>query len=199
MLQRSSSTNGLYLCKILFCYTLCPLTAVIEGTRWIGDIRTLYQHSLHDCLRLRAVGRELRRPLLVGVLELAEVAAELVDMDEMFAHVGGKNDVDEPLAHHFVRVRVEVLEYVHSLVRMRQLEPKRGVVVFEDSRVIVQDGKITSGVTKVRAVSTWMVDVMDNGTNEANGLVNAVQQALDILLFKEKCSRLHNVRSMTEK
>lgn len=75
------------------------------------------------------------------------LTAEFVDMKKVFAHVSGKDHINEASSDSLVDLRIQIGQDVDPGVTVGQLEAKGAVVVFQDCSVIVEDGKITSRVT----------------------------------------------------
>ena len=127
------------------------------------------------------------------------LAAELVDVKEMFAHVRSEDDINQTGPHRLVDVTIQVGEDVDSLVWLGEFEPEGGVVVLQDRGVVVQDGQLTAAVTQEGAVATRVVDIVDNGawktelrhtlrpaelrTYQADDAVQVIQVVGDVLLF----------------
>ena len=84
------------------------------------------------------------------MVDPAEGRAELVHVHKVLRHVRGQHHIDEPLSEHLVRLWVEFLEDVHSVVGVGELEPESRVVILEDSGVVVENGKLTSRVAEER-------------------------------------------------
>ena len=100
----------------------------------------------------------------------AERCAELVHVHEVLRHVRGQHHIDQPLSEHLVRLRVELLEDVHPVVRVGELEAEGGVVILEDGGVVVEDRQLTPRVAEECRVPSGVVNVVDNGTNQADRL-----------------------------
>lgn len=66
----------------------------------------------------------------------------------MFGHVSGQNHVDDTLPHELVRVPVQVVKDVHTLVRRGKFEPQRGMMVLQYRDVIVQIGQFATRVAQ---------------------------------------------------
>ena len=104
------------------------------------------------------------------MLHPTEGCAEFVDMHKVLRHVGSQYNVDQPLPEHLVRLRVELLEDVHPVVRVGELEAEGGVVILEDGGVVVEDRQLTPRVAEECRVPSGVVNVVDNGTNQADRL-----------------------------
>ena len=85
-------------------------------------------------------------------------------MEEMFAHISGQYHVYQPSSDCLVHVGLQLGEDVDPGVAVGQLEAQGTVMVLQYSRVIVQDGQLTTRVTQVGRVSTWVVNIVDYGT-----------------------------------
>ena len=152
-------------------------------------------------LQSLAIPPQLSLPLVYGKssVVLPECCAELVDMYKVFAHVGGQDHIYQPLPEDLVGFRVQVLEDVDPLIRVGQLEAQCRVVVLQDGRVVVQDGQVAPRVAEEGGVPAGVVHVVDDGSDQADGFVNSVQQGLDGLLLKEVGGGLHHVCCMAER
>ena len=82
------------------------------------------------------------------MVDPAEGGAELVDVHKVLRHVCGQDHVDQTLPEHLVRLRVELLEDVHPVVGVGELEAQGRVVVLEDSGVVVQDRQLAPRVAE---------------------------------------------------
>lgn len=80
----------------------------------------------------------------------AERCAELVHVHEVLRHVRGQHHIDQPLSEHLVRLRVEFLEDVHSVVGVGELESECRVVILEDSSVVVENRQLAPRVAEER-------------------------------------------------
>ena len=85
---------------------------------------------------------------MVVVVHPAEGGAELVHVHKVLRHVRGQDHVDQTLPEHLVRLRVELLEDVHPVIGVGELEAKGRVVVLEDGGVVVQDRQLTPRVAE---------------------------------------------------
>ena len=82
------------------------------------------------------------------MVDPTEGGAKLVYMHKVLRHVRGQDHVDQTLPEHLVRLRVELLEDVHPVVGVGELEAKGRVVVLEDSGVVVQDRQLAPRVAE---------------------------------------------------
>ena len=82
------------------------------------------------------------------VVDPTEGGAEFVHVHKVLRHVGGQDHVDQTLPEHLVRLRVELLEDVHPVVGVGELEAKGRVVVLKDSGVVVQDRQLAPRVAE---------------------------------------------------
>ena len=79
-----------------------------------------------------------------------EGCAELVHVHEVLRHVRGQHHIDQPLSEHLVRLGVELLEDVHPVVGVGELESESRVVILEDSCVVVENRQLASRVAEER-------------------------------------------------
>ena len=82
------------------------------------------------------------------MVDPTEGGAKLVDVHKVLRHVRGQDHVDQTLPEHLVRLRVELLEDVHPVVGVGELESKGRVVVLEDGGVVVQDRQLAPRVAE---------------------------------------------------
>ena len=83
------------------------------------------------------------------ILNGLNLTDELVDMEEMLAHVGGQHHVDEAGPDRLVDLGLESRQDVDPGVAVGQLEAQGAVVILQHRGVIVQDGQLRTGVTQV--------------------------------------------------
>lgn len=81
--------------------------------------------------------------ILCSYFKLAIQGGKVVEVYKVFGHVCGQDQVYDSLAHQFVRVPVQVLEDVDSVVRGGELEAQGRMVVLQHSDVVVQLGQVT--------------------------------------------------------
>ena len=185
----SSHLGLLIVClgEILLSDPFRPHSTMLQRSSRVGHIGTLDQHPeksrffqscfvfgppAQDGLDLWTLRSEFS-PLVEGGLRVVhptEGCAELVDMHKVLRHVGSQYNVDQPLPEHLVRLRVELLEDVHPVVRVGELEAEGGVVILEDGGVVVEDRQLTPRVAEECRVPSGVVNVVDNGTNQADRL-----------------------------
>ena len=72
-------------------------------------------------------------------------------MNKVLGHVRGQDHVNDGLSDEFVRIPVEVLEDVDSIIGPGELETKRSVVILQYGDVIVQRGELSVGVAQESA------------------------------------------------
>ena len=80
----------------------------------------------------------------------SEGRAKLVHMHKVLRHVRGQHHVDQPLSEHLVRLGVELLEDVHPVVGVGELESESGVVILEDGGVVVENSQLAPRVAEER-------------------------------------------------
>ena len=81
--------------------------------------------------------------MVFAYLKLSIQGGKIVEVHKVFGHVGGQDQVYDPLAHQFVRVPVQVLEDVDPVVGGGELEAQGRMVVLQDSDVVVQLSQLT--------------------------------------------------------
>ena len=104
------------------------------------------------------------------MIDPAEGGAELIHVHKVLRHVRRQHHVNQPLSEHLVRLGVELLEDVHPVIGVGELEAKGRVVVLKDGGVVVQDRQLTPRVAEKGRVTARVVDVVDDRTNQTDRL-----------------------------
>ena len=92
------------------------------------------------------------------------LTTKLVDMQEMFTHICGKDHIYQSCSHCFVYFRFKFGENVNPCVTMGQFEAQCTMMVLKNSGVIVEDGELTARVTQVGTIASRVIHIMDDGT-----------------------------------
>ena len=95
------------------------------------------------------------------ILNGLNLTDELVDMEEVLAHVGGQHHVDEAGPDRLVDLRLEPRQDVDPGVAVGQLEAQGAVVILQHRGVIVQDGQLRPGVTQVSRVAAGVIHIVN--------------------------------------
>lgn len=119
----------------------------INGDRLLGIMRLLCKKSYSMILLVifKRIGEQFVLTRCTGgccILNGLNLTDELVDMEEMLAHVGGQHHVDEAGPDRLVDLGLESRQDVDPGVAVGQLEAQGAVVILQHRGVIVQDGQL---------------------------------------------------------
>ena len=94
-------------------------------------------------------------------LDSLYLADKLVDVEEVFAHISGQDEVDEAGPHRLEHLRLQLGQDVDPCVALGQLEAEGAVMVLQHGRVVVEDCQFGARVTQEGGVTPRVIHVMD--------------------------------------